>query len=331
MKILVAGVGGIGGWLACTLARGGADVTLYARGLTLARLREDGLTLLSGDMRETFRLPVWDGRETLAPQDVVLICTKAQDVGDIAANIAQAFQQAFQNAPRVSAVVNGLPWWFLQGMSAPLKTTHLDRIDPGGKATKLFAGIRPIGSVVHASAHSVEPGVVRIAKQDRFILGDPDGAASSETKELSRLCEAGGLSSPVVDDIRKEIWIKLWGNMSVNPLSALTRLSTGPLHEIAETRALIVSLMEEFDAVGRKLGLTLPMTIEERIGVTQLLGDFRPSMLVDVELGRRLEIEAMLGCIVEIAGLLGIDIPASRVVYALTKGLDFKLSQAAKT
>lgn len=319
MKVLVAGIGGIGGWLAGALARGGADVTLLARGMTLARLREDGLRLILEEREERFALPTWDGAGTAPETDMLLVCTKAQDVGTIADFLAPVVAQR----PRISAVVNGLPWWFLDGLDAPVASPHLESIDPGGRARKAFAELAPIGSVVHASSHAIEPGVIRVNKQDRFILGDPDGGRSKEMSELARLCEAGGLSAPIVDNIRTEIWIKLWGNMSVNPPSALTGLSTGPLHELPETLALIKQLMAEFDAVGQRIGLNLPMSIDERIAVTHVLDDFKPSMLVDAQAQRPLELDAMLGCIVELADMLGdVSIPVSRTVYALAKGLN---------
>jgi len=322
MKILIAGVGGIGGWLAGTLARGGADVTVFARGLTLGRLREDGLTLQSGDKSEIFRLPVWDGRAALSEQDVVLVCVKTQDFGAI----CETIRPVFSNRPRVSAVVNGLPYWFLDRLDTPFADKSLKTIDPGGKARTLLAGIEPLGSVVHASCAAVEPGVIRIAKADRFLIGEPVGAPGDIARELSRLCEAGGVSAPVVDNIHTEIWAKLWGNMSVNPISALTQMTTGPMHAMPETRALIVAMMQEFDGLGQKIGLKLPMGVEERIRITEVLGDFRTSMLADLEAGRRLETEGILGCIIELADRLREAIPASRSVYALTKGLDQTLA-----
>ncbi|MCC2097020.1 MAG: 2-dehydropantoate 2-reductase, partial [Hyphomicrobiales bacterium] len=319
----VAGVGGIGGWLAGSLARGGADVTLFARGLTLGRLREDGLTLQSADSSETFRLPVWDGSGVLDRQDMVLLCVKAQDLGGIAEMIAPTFA----GGPRVSAVVNGLPYWFLDGLDTPFADKTLYTIDPGDKAHALLAACAPLGTVVHASSAAVEPGVVRVAKADRLIIGEPDGTISDDAKELSRLCEAGGISAPVVDNIRTEIWAKLWGNMSVNPISALTQMTTGPMHALKETRALIVAMMEEFDGLGQRIGLALPMGVEERIRITEVLGDFRTSMLADLQAGRRLEIDGILGCVIELADRLDEPVPASRAVYALTKGLDRTLTK----
>ena len=164
-------------------------------------------------------------------------------------------------------------------------------------------------------------------------FGDPPalkrrghGKGREEASALAGLCEAGGVSAPVVDNIRTEIWAKLWGNMSVNPLSALTQLTTTPLHTIPETRALIVSLMEEFELIGKRLGLRLPMGVEERIAVTEFLGDFRTSMLADLQAGRRLETDGIMGCIIELADRLGEDAPSCRAVYAMIKGLDHALS-----
>lgn len=324
MKILVAGVGGIGGWLAGTLARGGASVSLYARGQTLAYLQSDGLKVIQGEKEEVFKLPVWDGRKPIEDPDVVLLCSKAQGLF----SLAEAIKPSLESRPRVSAVVNGLPWWFLDGLNASFSDPHLETIDPGRKLRSLLADCAPIGSVVHGSSHAIAPGVIRVNNIDRFIVGDLDGKTSEETQALSRFCEDGGVSSPVVDNIRTEVWAKLWGNMSVNPPSALTNLSTAPLHDIPETRALIVALMEEFEAIGQKVGLRLPMSVEERIEVTLFLGDFRPSMLVDRDANRRLEVAAMMGCVVELADRLKMKIPASRTVYALIKGLDH--SMAAK-
>jgi len=201
MKVLVAGIGGIGGWLAGTLARGGADVTLYARGRTADRLREDGLTVIDGERSESFSLPVWDGKSGLPSQDVILACVKAQDVPAIAA----ALHAAYGNRPRFSAVVNGMPYWFLDGIEAPFANRNLASIDPGNRARTALGGISPLGTVVHGSAAAIEPGVIRIAKIDRFIIGEPDGSESVIAKELARLCEAGGVSAPVVDNIRTEI------------------------------------------------------------------------------------------------------------------------------
>lgn len=322
MKILVAGIGGIGGWLAGTLARGGGDVTLFARGASLERLRENGLTVQSGDNSETFSLPVWDGKETLGGQDLILACMKSQDFPAM----AEVLKPAFAGDPRVSAVVNGMPYWFLDGLDAPFKNRNLACIDPGNRARKALGAIKPLGTVVHGSAAAIEPGVIRVAKMDRFLIGEPDGATSDIARELARICEAGGASAPVVDNIRTEIWAKLWGNMSVNPISALTQLTTTPIHEMAETRALIVSMMEEFAALGNKIGVGLPMGVQERIEVTEFLGDFRPSMLADLQYGRRLETEGILGCVVEVADRLDYPIPSCRAVYALMKGLDLALA-----
>lgn len=326
MKILVAGVGGIGGWLAGTLARGGADVTLHARGLTRARLLEDGLRLAGDAEEDVFRLPVWNGRETPEAFDMVVVAVKAHDVPAIAESIAPALS----GKPSIMAAINGLPYWFLQGFGGPLADSQLETVDPGGVAGQLFAGCPVVGAVVHASCHAVEPGVVKVVKADRLILGDPLGNNEAFVREVASTGEAGGLSCPVVGNIREEVWAKLWGNMNMNPVSALTHLSATPILDIPETRQLVVDMMEEFDLIGQRIGLTLPMDIEQRIEVTRVLGDFRTSMLVDREAGRRLEHEGILGCVIELAQKLDEAVPASRAVYALTKGLDYWIGQQQK-
>ena len=312
MKILVAGIGGIGGWIAGALARGGADVSIYARGATLARLQGDGLTVVSGEQTETFRLPAL-GAVGDARFDVALLCAKTQDFPAMCESLSPLFGPGVE----VVAAVNGLPWWFLDG-----KGVRIECIDPGARAASLLKNVTPVGAVVHATSHALEPGVIRTVKADRLILGEAPGHASRHLHALAAALEKGGVKAPVVGNIKDEIWAKLWGNMNMNPLSALTQLSSRPILETPELRRLVHDMMEEFDAIGRKLRLTLPMSADERIEITKVLGDFRTSMYADAMAQRRMEHEGVLGCVVELAEKLGVEAPVSGVVYALLKGLD---------
>lgn len=318
MKVLVAGIGGIGGWMAGALARGGADVSLFARGATLARLQREGLTVVSGEKRETFWTPVIAQADRGQQFDVMILCAKSQDFPALCDSLAPLLQKGTE----VIAAVNGLPWWFLaeRGM-------HLESIDPGGQATVRLRDVTPVGAVVHASSHAVEPGVIHAVKADRLILGDVPGHAARHVETLARHFEAGGVKAPVVGNIVEEIWAKLWGNMNMNPLSALTRLSSLPILETPELRALVHDMMTEFDAIGKKLGIALPVSADDRIEITKKLGDFRTSMYADAMARRRLEHEGILGCVVELARKLNVDAPVSRIVYAILKGLDVSFSQ----
>lgn len=318
MRVLVAGVGGIGGWTAGTLAKGGVDVTLFARGATLHKLQRDGLTLLKGEAQENWRLPAMD--VACGPFDVVFVCAKTQDFAAICTALAPVLKPGVE----VVAAVNGLPWWFLER-----EGLRLERVDRGGEASALLREVTPLGAVLHASTHAAEPGVIRVVKTDRLMLGDAPGHASRHVQALAEALARGGVDAPVVGNIREEIWAKLWGNMNMNPISALTRLSSKPILETPELRALVRDMMTEFDAIGGRLGLALPMSADARIEVTKTLGDFRTSMLADAAAGRRLEHEGILGCVIELADRLAVGAPVSRAVYALLKGLDLSFARAA--
>jgi 2-dehydropantoate 2-reductase len=317
MRVNVIGAGAIGGWLAGTLARGGAEVGLVARGATLAHLKETGLTLLEGDKRETLRLPAAERLRDLPKADAVVLAVKTYAFTDVVARAAPALTRG----TLFVTAMNGLPWWFLTALKGPLENQSLESIDPGGKAAALLPNVRSAGAVVHVSARAESPGVIRIAAVDRLILGEPDGQSSRDLSALGELVTAGGARCDVVPDIRREIWAKLWGNMNMNPVSALTRRTANGILGDPHLLDLVRAMMTEFAAVGARIGLPLPMTVEERLVITRRLGDFRTSMLNDVEAARPIEIEALLGSVVELAGKLGEPVPASRTVYALARTL----------
>jgi 2-dehydropantoate 2-reductase len=317
MRVLVIGAGAVGGWLAGVLARGGADVALVARGRALAAIRADGLALVEGARRDTFRLPASDSAADLPLPDAVVLAVKTYAFAEAAASAASALR----HGPLLVTAMNGLPWWFLERLDGPLRGARLDTIDPDGRAARLLGEARPVGAVVHASTRVEEPGVIRVVATDRLILGEPDGAGSPATAELARLVAAGGVACPVTAGIRTEIWAKLWGNASMNPVSAIARRSAHGLFADPLLSELLRTLMQEFVRVGDRLGLPLPMTVDERLAVTAKLGDFRTSMLNDAEAGRPLEVEGLLGVVVELAEKLGEPVPASRAVYALARAI----------
>ncbi len=318
MRIVVIGAGAVGGWLAGALTRGGAEVGLVARGATLEALRAGGLTLIEGERRQTFGLAASEFASELPQADAVILAVKTYAFADVIANAAPALR----HGPMLVTAMNGLPWWFLKGMAGPLGEQRLESVDPGGRAAAMLTGVRPVGAVVHVSSRAEAPGVIRIAGVDRLILGEPDGKTSPGTAELARILSLGGVAAPITDDIRLEIWGKLWGNMNMNPVSALTGLTAKPILADPQLSELVRGMMTEFAELGERIGLELPMTVDERLVVTRRLGDFRTSMLNDLEAGRPLEIEGLLGVVVEMADRIGHPMPMSRAVYALARAID---------
>jgi 2-dehydropantoate 2-reductase len=318
MRVLVVGVGAVGGWLAAVLARGGADVALLARGQALEALLSSGLTLIDGERRETYRLAAANRIEELPRPDAVFLAVKTYGFAD-AVNWARG---ALAHGLLVVTAMNGLPWWFLSSLDGPLRDRRLESVDPGGRAAAMLTEVRPVAGVVHASMRAEAPGVIRVPAVDRLILGEPSSLAAAETLALAKMIEAGGVPCPVSSNIRVEIWAKLWGNMNMNPLSALTRLSGGKILGDPHLLGLVRAMMSEFVRVGERIGIRLPMTVDERLVVTQRLGDFRTSMVNDLEAGRPLEVEGLLGVVVEMAEMLDEPVPASRAVYALARAIN---------
>ncbi|MDH7794409.1 MULTISPECIES: 2-dehydropantoate 2-reductase [unclassified Beijerinckia] len=324
MKIMIVGAGAIGGWLGAVLARGGADVSLLARGATLDAVRRQGLTLREGEATSTYQLAAAANPTELPTPDLILFSVKTHALAEAARSVTPVLAKG----PAIMTAMNGLPWWFLDG--GPLAGDPLRSIDPDDAIATAFAPCHPIGAVVHASTRVESPGVIRAVKIDRLIIGDATRQTSDLTRTFAAIVERGGAPCPITSDIRAEIWMKLAGNSNTNPLSALTRLSATPLLETPVLRELLLAMMAEFEAVGRRLGMTAQMPAAERLIITARLGNFRTSMLEDADAGRRLEIDGLLGCIVEIADRLGEPVPVSRTVYALGKGLDLSAALTAR-
>ena len=315
MRFTIVGAGAIGGWLGGGLAKAGHDVGVLARGATLAALRRDGLRIREGDSESVHAVHADDDPTTLAGADCVVVGLKAQDVAGLAPKIAALLGPSSS----VLTIQNGLPWWFLDG--SPLADRTLDSIDPGGATARAIPIAHAIGGVVHGSTRVEAPGVIRIAKVDRLLLGEPRGGGSDRLTALSAAFRDGGVNAIAVDDIRTELWAKLWGNMNMNPISALTQAGASDMLGNPLLRELAAGMMREMAAVGAKLALKLPMGVEERIAVTERLGNFRTSMLQDLDAARPLEIEPLLGVIVELAEAVEVPAPLSRGVLGLTRQL----------
>jgi 2-dehydropantoate 2-reductase len=315
MRVTVLGAGAVGGWLTAGLARAGVPVGILARGATLAAIRDRGLTLLQDDRTERFPLQASDDPATLAGADILLLGLKGHDLPAALPLV----QRLMGPHTLVAAVQNGLPWWFLQGFGGPAEGMPLDSVDPGGALARAIPPDRVLGGVAHVGNRVEAPGVVRLIKQDRMIFGDPSGRHPAPLTALVAALQRGGVPAEATADIRMEIWLKLWGNSNMNPLSALTRADMQAMLEDPGTRGLIEAMMREMAAIGGSIGLPIGQDIPARLVVTRRIGAFRTSMLQDLEAGRALELGPLLGCLVELADRVGEPAPTLRGVHGLTR------------
>ncbi len=315
MKACIVGAGAIGGWIAGLLADAGWEVSLFARGATLAAYRERGLRVRRNGAEKTYRLAASDRAEDLPQPDYAIIAAKGQSIPDLEPAIAVLL------APHTSVVpaINGIPWWFFQVRDVPFSGLALASVDPAGAAARAVPRERIIGCVVHTSAWMGEPGVVEVQGEDRLIFGEPDGSSSARCETLAHAIANGTVTPVISPNIRLSIWTKLWGNMTMNPLSVLTGATTGRMLDDPDVRALIRTMMLEMQALGARIGLALDMTPDDRIAMTRKLGNLKTSMLRDAEAGRSLEIEPILGALVEIADQAGEAAPNLRAVLGLVR------------
>jgi 2-dehydropantoate 2-reductase len=313
-SVVIVGAGAIGAWLGDALDRAGCSVSMLARGATLDVLRDSGLHVAQGGESRTSRPRAGSAAE-LGVHDYVLLTVKAQ----LLPQLAPELRPLIGDSSVVISGTNGIPWWFLHDFGGALANRRLKSVDPEGSQERAFPRGRILGSVVHASVRVESPAKVRVVAADRFILGEPDGASSPRVELLVNALRAGGINALGSDRIRRDVWTKLWGNMTMNPLSALTRCGTSKMLANDDVRALCIRMMEEMQLCAQKLNLAVAMSPAERIAVTQRLGDFKTSMLADMEAGRALELDPQLGAVVEIAGLLDIPTPFLRIVLGLTR------------
>lgn len=315
MKVCVFGAGAIGGWLAGGFADAGAEVSLFARGATLDALKTNGLRVRRGGNEKFYPLAASDDPAALPKPDVIVIATKGQSVGAVAPAVAALCGPDTIVIP----ALNGIPWWYFRVPGVTLEGTSLSAVDPDGGIARAIGTERVIGCVVHASAATPEPGLVAVKGEDKLLLGEPDGALSPRVSALCGLLKTTSVNPQASSHIRHDIWTKIWGNMTMNPLSVLTGAGTGAMLEDPDMRALIASMMLEMQAMGARIGLPLAMTPDERMAITRKLGDFKTSMLQDALAGRPLETGPILGALVEIADKLGEPAPFMRAVHAMMR------------
>ena len=324
MKIAVVGAGAIGGYLGAKLALAGEDVTFIARNRNLAAINANGFRLIAEDGTEHIARNV-RAVEKMADagrQDAVLLTLKAHQVKDVLPEL----RALFGPDTMVVTMINGVPWWYFHKLAGPFEGQRLESVDPGGVIASFIEPERIIGSVVYPAAELVEPGVVRLIEGNRFTLGEPDGTRSPRIEQLAAAMMKAGFKSPVSKDIRGEIWVKLWGNLCLNPLSALTHATLEDICRFPASRELVATMMREGQQVGEKLGVEFKISIDKRIAGAEAVGAHKTSMLQDVEHGRALELEALVGSVVELGRITGVPTPTISTVYGVTQLLGATLA-----
>ena len=316
MKIAIAGAGAIGGYLGARLAIAGEDVVFIARNRNLAAINARGfrLVLEDGSEQHASRVRAVHDAAAAGPQDAVLLCVKAHQVKDLLPGL----RQLFGPQTMVVSMINGVPWWYFHRLAGPYEGRRLESVDPGGVIGAAIEPERIVGGIVYPAAELLEPGVVRVIEGNRFSLGEPDGSRSPRVEALSQAMMRAGLKAPIARDIRSELWVKLWGNLSFNPISALTHATLEAICRDPQARALAATMMSEAQAVAEKLGVRFKVTLEQRIAGAEAVGAHKTSMLQDVEAGRALELEALVGSVVELARITATPTPAIDAIYAAT-------------
>lgn len=314
MKICIFGAGAIGGYMGVKLAQAGADVSLVARGPHLAAMNDKGLTLIEED-RDPVTVPVTasDNPADLGPQDYVIVTLKAHSVPPVVPKM----QPLIGGHTTIVSGVNGVPWWYFHKIGTDLEGTRLASVDPGNAQWDGFGPDRVLGCVVYPAAEVSEPGTIRHIEGNRFSLGEPDGSKSDRAVALSQALSAAGLKAPVRPRLRDEIWVKLWGNLSFNPISALTHATLDVLCTDPGTRAVARGMMVEAQEIAEKLGVKFPIDVDRRIDGGAAVGAHRTSMLQDLDAGRPMEIDALIGSVQELGRVTKTPTPTINTVLAL--------------
>ena len=325
MKIAVVGAGAIGGYLGARLALAGEDVTFIARGANLRAIRENGFRLIEEDGSERVAENV-RAEERMAQagaQDYVLLALKAHQVAALAPDLRGLF------GPQTAVVTmqNGIPWWYFHKLGGEFDARQVTKVDPDGTIAASIDNDRIIGSVVYPASELIAPGVVQVIEGNRFSLGEPDNSKSERAVRLSEVFTRAGFKAPVSTDLRSEIWLKLWGNLTFNPVSALTHATLARICRFPLTRELAASMMREAQSVAEKLGVRFRISIDKRIAGAEAVGEHKTSMLQDVERGRELELDALLGSVVELARMTATPTPHIDAIYACASLLAATLAE----
>lgn len=315
MKLCIFGSGATGGYLGVELARAGAEVSLVARGAHLDAIRRNGLTLIIGGEERVVHAPATDDPRELGPQDYVIVALKSHSIPAAVESITPLLG----NDTAVVTASNGIPYWYFHGHGGAFRNTVLETVDPGGRQWQVLKPERAIGCIVYPATEVIEPGVVKHVYGDKFPLGEPSGERTERVERLARLLTAAGLDAPVLDRIRDEIWLKLWGNLCFNPISALTHATLDVIAGDPGTRAVARAMMTEAQAIAEKFGVSFRVDIERRINGAGRVGAHKTSMLQDLERGRPMEIDALVAVVQEMGQLTGVATPTIDTVLALVR------------
>jgi len=329
MRIAIIGAGAVGGYVGVRLALVGEEVTFFARGANLAAIRANGIKLVLPDGSEQIASSVRATQDYSAagPQDIVILAMKAHQVEAVADEVPKLFGPDTVVVP----MQNGIPYWYFHKHGGELDGTCVKSVDPHGQILRKISPERVIGCVVYPASELVEPGVVRLVEGDRFPVGELDGTTSRRVTAVSECFTRAGFKAPVLENIRAEIWLKLWGNLTFNPISALSRSTLADICQYPLSRELAAAMMTEAQAVANKLGITFRVPLEKRIAGAEKVGKHKTSMLQDVEAGRSPEVDALVGSVVELGYLTRTPTPHIGTVYALTKLLAKMLEEERAT
>ncbi len=315
MRFLIAGAGAIGAYVGARMAQAGFDVTLFARGPHLRAMQEHGVQVKSPEGDFVVRPTIATTLEEVGPVDVVFLGVKAHGLSQLAPHL----RPVFGPDTIVVSTQNGIPWWYFQGFGGEWDGLRLERVDPGGVISTAIEARRVLGSIVYFSTEITAPGVIQHIEGNRISLGEPDGPRSDRCRRIAEALIASGFRCPVTTRLRHEIWVKVLGNASFNPVSALTRATLVQMVRDPGVCSVIRNIMEEVEAVSHKLGMELPVSIEQRIAGAEKVGEHKTSMLQDLEAGRPMELEALVGTVVELGERVGLAMICTRTVYNCTR------------
>jgi len=311
MRFLIAGAGAIGAYIGARMAQAGFDVTLFARGPHLHAMQEHGVRVRTNEGDFAARPKIAGSLEDVGAVDVVFLGVKAHGLPQLVPQL----KPVLRPDTTVVSTQNGIPWWYFQGFGGEWDGIHLERVDPGGTIKAAIEARSVVGSIIYFATEITAPGVIQHIEGNRITLGEPDGTRSERVRAIAEALVASGFRCPVTTRIRHEIWVKVLGNASFNPVSALTRATLVQIARDPGTSSVIRSIMQEVEAVSGKLGMELPITIDQRIAGAEKVGEHKTSMLQDLEAGRPMELEALVGAVVELGERVGLPMTCTRVVY----------------
>ena len=323
MRFLIAGAGAIGAYIGARIARAGFEVTLFARGPHLRAMQEHGAQVKSSEGDFVAHPTIASSLEEVGAVDVVFLGVKAHGLPGLAPQL----KPVLGADTTIVSTQNGIPWWYFQGFGGDWEGLRLERVDPGGVISAAIAPRRVVGSIVYFSTEITSPGVIQHIEGNRISIGEPDGSRSERCRRIAEALIASGLRCPITARLRHEIWVKVLGNASLNPVSALTRATIVQMVRDPGVCSVIRNIMQEVEAVSHKLGMELPVSIDQRIAGAEKVGEHKTSMLQDLEAGRPMELEALVGAVVELGERVGLPMSCTRTVYNCTK----LLAESAKT